>query len=107
MIQPVLKTIRKTEVENQIHSELLIRLAEWIPDTVAFLVSSVLETEEPKTAEKMCQVEHGAAERAIRLTESILQLAITEKCDCYDPEILHQKIRPVLELSQIISAKKS
>lgn len=106
IIQPVLRNIRKTEVDNQIHSELVIRLAEWIPDTAAFLVSSILETDEPKTFEQMSQVEQGVADRAIRLIESVLQLAVTEHCDCYNPEILRQKISPVLELCQIILAKK-
>lgn len=107
IIQPVLRSIRKTEVDNQIHSELIIRLAEWIPDTAAFLVSSILETDEPKTFEKMSQLEQGVADRVIRLIEAVLQLAITEHCDCYNSEILRQKISPVLELCQIILAHKS
>lgn len=105
-IQPVMKEIRKTEVENQIHSELLIRLAEWIPDTAAFLISSILEAGEAKTNEKMLQVEQGAADRLVRLMESILQLAITGRCACYDPQIIDRKLDSVLELCQIIMARK-
>ena len=106
IIQPVLRKIRKTEVENQIHSELIIRLAEWIPDAVAFLVSYISKNGEQKTNEKMLQLEQGVAERLIRLMESVLQLAITGHCACYDPEIVQRKIDPVLELCQIIAARK-
>lgn len=109
MIQPALKQIRKTEVENQIHSELIIRLAEWIPDVAAFLVSSISKIDEFKAnekKEKMLQFEQGAAERLIRLMESVLQLAITKQCACYDPDIVQRKIGPVLELCNIIMARK-
>jgi signal transduction histidine kinase len=106
LIQPVVKEIRKTEVENQIHSELLIRLAEWIPDTAAFLISSILEESEAKTNEKMIHIEQGAADRLVRLMESILQLAVTRRCACYDPRIMDRRLDSVLELFQIIMARK-
>jgi hypothetical protein len=106
LIHPVVKEIRKTEVKNQIHSELLIRLVEWIPDTAAFLISSILETGDAKTTEKMLLIEQGAADRLVRLMESILQLAVTGPCACYDPQIMDRKLDSVLELCQIIMARK-
>lgn len=107
IIQPVLRKIRKIEVENQIHSEIVIRSAEWIPDAVAFLVSFILASDKQKPNEKMLQLEQGVTERLIRLMESVLQLAITEHCACYDPAIIQNKIGPVLELCRIIMAKKN
>lgn len=106
MTQPVLRKIRKTEVENRIHSELIIRLAEWIPDIVAFLVSSISTTDEQNINETMLHLEQGLAERLIRLMESVLQLAVTGHCACYDPEILQRRLGPVLELCRIISARQ-
>lgn len=106
LIHPVVKQIRKTEVENQIHSELLSRLVEWIPDAAAFLISSIIETGEAKTNEKMLQIEQGTADRLVRLMESILQLAVTGRCACYDPRIMDHKLDSVLELCQIIMARK-
>lgn len=109
IIQPALKEIRKTEVENQIHSELIIRLAEWIPDVAAFLVSSILKSDELHANEKkeqMRQLERGVAGRLIRLMESVLQLAVTRQCACYDPDIVHRKIDPVLELCNVVMARK-
>lgn len=106
LIQPVLRKIRKTEVENRIHSELLIRSAEWIPDAVAFLVSSISKIDEQNVNEQMLQLEQGVAERLVRLMESVLQLAITEHCACYDPEVIRRNVSPVLELCRIIMARK-
>ena len=106
LVQPFLRKIRKVEVENQIHSELIIRLSEWIPDALAFLLSSTSEKDDQTITEALIQIEHGVAERLMRLMESVLQLAITERCSCYDPEIMQVKIDPVLELSQIILSKK-
>lgn len=106
IVLPVLQAIREKEVENGIHSELITRLAEWIPDVVAFLVSSINEKTERETKEAMLQLEQGAAERLFRLMESILQLAVTGHCACYDPDAINRKIGPVLELSQIIMARK-
>jgi hypothetical protein len=106
LVQPLLRRIRKAEVENRIHSELIIRLTEWLPDTLAFLLSSISAQDDQDITEALFHLEQGAAERLIRLMESVLQLAITEQCACYNPEIMRTKIGPVLELSQIILAKK-
>ena len=106
LVQPCLRKIRKAEVENKVHSELIIRLTEWIPDALAFLLSSTSAQEDQDPTQALFQLESGVAERLIRLMESVLQLAITEQCACYDPDIMRTKIKPVLELSQIILAKK-
>ena len=107
LLQPVVRKIRKTEVENQVHSELILRLTEWIPDSAAFLVSSILELDDQQATEKLLQIERGVTDRLIRLMESVLQMAITERCDCYDPAILGKKLGPVLELCRIIMAQKA
>ena len=102
LLQPLMQKIRHAEVENQIHSEVLIRLADWIPDALAFLVSSISQPDDQPTEEQLHHLESGTAERLMRLVESVLQLAITERCACYDPEIMRTRIGGVLELSRII-----
>jgi hypothetical protein len=39
----------------------------------------------------MLQTEQGVADRLVCLMESILQLAITWRCACYDPKIIDRK----------------
>ncbi len=106
IILPVMQTIRKTEVENQIHSEIITRLAEWMPDTIAFLVSSISGQGKQEIKQNMLQLERGLSERLFRLMESILQLAITGRCPCYDKDTINRQIDPVLDLCQIIMSKR-
>lgn len=106
IITPIMQTIRKTEVENQIHSELITRLAEWMPDTVAFLVSSISEPDQQNIKQQMYQLEQGLTDRLFRLIEAILQLAVTGRCACYDQDVMNRHIDPVLDLCRIITDRK-
>ncbi|GAB6904243.1 conserved hypothetical protein [Desulfosarcina cetonica] len=102
MVQPVLRLMRNTEVENQVHSEVMSRFSEWIPDALAFLISSFSTADDEHRVEHLRQLESGVVDRLIRLMTAVLQLSITDQCACYDPAIMKAKIGPVLELSRII-----
>lgn len=106
MILPVIQQIRKKEVENQIHSEVITRLTEWMPDAMAFLISQNSQPKDNDDRELLLHLEQGIVERLLRLMESFLQLAITGRCPCYQPDVILQRIAPVLDLCGIISNRQ-
>lgn len=105
IIFPVIQQIRKKEVENQTHSEVITRIAEWMPDALAFLISSDTNTQNKDDLQMLLRLEQGMVERLFRLMESFLQLAISSRCPCYQPDTIHQRIAPVLELCDIIASR--
>ena len=105
-LAPVTEIIRKAEVDHKKHSEVLARTLDWLPDFFAFLVSSVFANPEGLNEENIKEVEQGVADRVFRIIESYLQMGITEKCPCYDPDLINEQIKPVLELMEIISRKR-
>ncbi len=105
MILPIIQEIRKKEVENQVHSEVITRLAEWLPDALAFLISSISQTKNKDDQQMLLHLEQGLVERAIRLMESFLQMGVTSCCPCYKPDAIQQRITPILDLCDIISSR--
>lgn len=100
MINPLHKAILETELNSQQHSELVTRIMPWLSETMAFILSQGhTHKSDIKAFEK------GITERVFRLTESYLQLAASNQVDCYDPEILHTRIKSVLELFTTLNQK--
>lgn len=100
---PISEAIRKHEFDHHIHSELIIRFFEWLPDMVAFAISSVPEENRENIKSELELYEKGLANRMFGLFESLMQMGVGTKNPCYDPEILFEKIEPVLALAKIIT----
>jgi hypothetical protein len=102
LIDPALRQVREAEHRHERHSELLIRIGEWLPETVAFLRASASASTEPGGAEALLQLERGMVRRVATLAETVLQMGVTEKCPCYDGEVLNNHIKRVLDLADLI-----
>lgn len=100
---PMNETIRKHELKNNIHSELVTRFIEWLPDLVAYAMSSVPKDETPDAATALVEYEQGLADRIFRFFESATQMGVTGKSPCYNHEIIRTKLGPILNLTTIIN----
>lgn len=104
IMKPVIEKIRHAELENNVHSELITRCVEWLPDTIAYTVSSVHEFENAGSRDQLENTESGVSDRVFRLMESVMQMGITRRCPCYDEDAISNRIHPILELSNVIMA---
>ncbi|MDH5388632.1 MAG: hypothetical protein OEY06_09300 [Gammaproteobacteria bacterium] len=106
LLSPINRRIRHLESGNEIHSELLVRVIEWLPDIVALIVSTDCNregsNEDEHTTENLLKLESGVADRVFRLIESVLQISITKQCACYNTDLMRERIEPVIELSEIV-----
>ena len=103
MYAPLLDRLQQAEYDTGEHSELLLRLMQWLPDMAAYVVSGVSSNEESIQKKELVAFEQGVVDRVFRLMESVLQLGITQNNPCYDPKIINERIKPVLELADTIS----
>lgn len=107
MIKPVSGNILETELKEQTHSELVQRTLEWLPDMMAFILSSGNSKQGAIELEQLSQIEHGISDRIFRLIESTLQLAITQRSSCYNPSEIHDRVSPSLDLLNAINSTHS
>lgn len=86
-----------------VHSALLARLFELMPDLVATLAADL-----PKTAQvaDLCQYERELMWRVVRLMDSVLQLAVTGRGAAYDDKVM-KDLDNTLKLASIVQAQAS
>lgn len=102
MMADTIEDIRQAELENKMHSELITRAFEWLPEIIAFVVSAINE-EDKGGAEALLELESGFADRLFQQIESVLQLGSIRNCRCYDPDTISKRLKPVIELTNIVS----
>lgn len=103
LFAPVRTYIRQAELSTGRHSEMMTRLVDWLPDMVAYLMSTMNRADNDIDEEGLKHLEQGATDRVFRLIESVMQMGVTERCPCYDPSAVASRIKPVLELAEVIS----
>lgn len=106
LMAPTTRIVRKSENSNRMHSELMTRMNEWVPECLAYLIASNgRETE--LNADELKEIESALIERAVVLMTSIMQLAVTRTAPLYDPGALAEATLPVLELAQVIQSTRT
>ena len=102
LMAPTLTILRTSEHATSLHSELVTRLAEWLPECFAYFVScNGDDTQLDEDA--LRRIEKGLADRVVTLMQSTLQMAVTRKSPCYEPTLIRERVRPVLDLADVIS----
>jgi hypothetical protein len=106
LLAPTLRALRTSEHAQGVHSELVSRFAEWLPECVAFLIAAKAG-EKAFGREQLTEIERGLADRAFLLTQSVLQMGVTGSSPCYDPAVVSHRLKPVLDLARIIDKQSA
>ena len=90
--------IREAEIQLQMRSELIARIAAWLPDVSALLLAGTPETSgsSRERNEHLKKLERSLGDRVLGLVDSILQMSIAGFPGCYDPESLSRRAQPAL-----------
>lgn len=105
MLSQTSRMLRHAELETRSHSEMMSRILEWLPDVMAYLLASKGMLANGQL-EEMQALEDGVADRAFRLVESVLQMAVTRHCDCFDKNLITRRIHAVLDLARVIEVAR-
>ena len=103
---PTLQIIRTSEREHDLHSELVSRLGEWLPDCMAYFVAANGDATD-LDPEELRAIERGLADRVFVLIQSMLQMGVTRSSPCYDPAVIDERLEPVLDLTGVIATTRS
>lgn len=100
------RTVDEAERRIDVHSDLVHRLLDWLPDAMARLTTGWSEGEgEPELAD-LVRLERDLTDRVIRLLEAVLRMGVTSSCQAYDPKVVNDRLDPVLELAELIQARR-
>ena len=97
-LQAARRSVLHAEKQAGVHSHIVARLFEQLPDLAATLAADL-----PENAQEadLKQYERELMWRIVRLTDSILQLAVTGKGAAYDDTVL-QQLENTLKLAKIV-----
>lgn len=99
-VAPLTERIKNAEFDKTIHSELLARILEWLPEFYAYCLCSLPEVIE---SEKDLSVyEKGAVDRVARLFESLLHQELSTQDNSYNPDVFKNHVASLFEIIKII-----
>lgn len=101
--------IREAEIQAQMRSELIARVAAWLPDVSALLLAGTPEASgSPRERnEHLKKLERSLGERVLGLVDSILQMSIAGFPGCYDPDALSRRAQPALRSLALQASRHS
>lgn len=103
MLAPVTAQIRERELQNNIHSELITRMLEWLPDIMAYVQASEAKLNQNTDKQVLIDIETAVADRVFRLIESVMQMGVTRRCPCYNSKAVSSRMEPILDIAKVIS----
>lgn len=105
---PVALALRRAETNAGKHSELLVHLAYWLPEIVAFFQAYTPTNggEGAEVSESLDFLEAGVADRVVSLMEAVLRMGVTPHNPCYDTDLIGKRLGIVLELCNLIASEK-
>lgn len=101
--------IREAEIQAQMRSELIARIAAWLPDVSALLLAGTpaLSGTARERSDHLKKLERSLGERVLGLVDSILQMSIAGFPGCYEPEALSRRAQPALRSLAMQASRNS
>ncbi len=105
-LAPSLADLQEAERDLERHSELIRVVYDWLPEAMAILITATPVVEGEPSLTHLQRLERDLADRAVRLLESVLRMAVTRQVDAYDPDLLSGRLDRVLELASLIATQR-
>jgi hypothetical protein len=103
LLAPFVVAIREVEHRQKLHSDAINAVIEWVPQIAATLLA---ERRFASDGAKITELEDALIQRCFQLTTSLLRLGVTPQAECYDPSAIGRHLARVIELVDLISAKR-
>ena len=102
LLAPSFDYVREAEIETGGHSELLVRMSEWLPELLAYVYSAE-GLAGPDAESNLRRLEGGIAMRVLTMMQTTLQMAVTREGPFYDPPLLTERIQGVLDTAEVVA----
>ncbi|CAA0126014.1 Uncharacterised protein [Halioglobus japonicus] len=94
--------IREIENENNIHSEILTTVLNWLPDLMAYIVTSECRLEESPSEAELIKLEKAVVGRVFGLAQSVAQMGFSPDIPSYDAMAFKKKLQDLAEIFQLL-----
>lgn len=110
LLAPARQRVREAEHRHRVNSELLAAVLDWLPETLAGVMSqtpvapAANSSDEATQAERrqLTDLESSLADRVFMLVEIVLRMGVTKECRGYDRKLIADRIAPAIELAQLL-----
>jgi len=99
VVDPVINQLKKVELEEQLHSELVTVFSEWLIHLLGYI--GTLEKCE-MNKHTLLQIEAEIGHRLFRLMGSVVRMGVTHSAPCYNPQLIRNSLPPLQEILSII-----
>ncbi|MHA7773683.1 hypothetical protein [Roseibium sp. M-1] len=116
MTRPAERRLRQMQRETGTRSDFVIKLYERLPEMVAELVAAApAPDKEPekssgkttgKATEELMRFEADLSAQLFALVEEIFNLGLTSQSRTYDPDLMDQRLEPILEIARLLDQKR-
>jgi UPF0288 family protein (methanogenesis marker protein 3) len=107
LLLPVRNQVRALELQQEIHSEFVLRTLDWLSDVLAFCLASRADLESSQKKESLEYFEQQLSSRIFRIIESVLQMGVTPRGPCYQPDLISVNLQQVLDITSVINQNRS
>ncbi|MEJ8473940.1 hypothetical protein [Roseibium algae] len=105
LLRPAERKVRQSQRDNNIRSDFVIKLYQRLPEIVADLTASAhVDVLDRDQLERM---EADLAAELFSLIEEVFDLGLTSQSRTYDPQLMQEKLKPVLEIAQLLQLKSA
>lgn len=98
-INPIVEYVKEAENSQNIHSAVVERVFEWMPEFYAYCLSTLNPDDENN---KLQEFEKGVVEKLFRLFESLLHLELSKQSTSYSDNVVKSHFESINSLMQII-----
>lgn len=103
------RSIHQAELQAHVRSELITRVATWLPEVSAVLLSatSLAHSSNRDRADQLAKLERSLGERALSLVDSLLQMSLAGFPGCYEPDLLRARAQPAIRTAALHTSRET
>ncbi|MEM7170780.1 MAG: hypothetical protein AAF530_11460 [Pseudomonadota bacterium] len=100
LLRPSLHRVRNAQREVGLRSDFVFKIFDRMPEMMAELMAAASDTAKDEKA--LRAFEGSLAEQLFALMEEVLDMGLTSRSRTYDPELIKQRLPPILEVLNLI-----
>lgn len=95
-------TIREAENQNNVHSEILTYVINWLPEMMAYIMTSHGALAEGLDEAELYKLEKAVISRVFGLAHSVVQLAFSPNIPSYDVAAFKSKLQDLADVFEML-----
>jgi hypothetical protein len=97
-----MERLRLKEMEINTQSELVHNYSQWMIESCAYFQSELEQGKELN----LPKLEEGLGTRSFQFLERLMRMGVTDRSNCYNDQIINEKLGGILEISKVLNNKK-